>query len=242
MRNRSQSLRGQVALITGASRGIGLAVAQALASQGCHLVIIARNGKALKKVGRELARHGVRVIEKTCDVRSPRSVESLLATVKKQFGHLDILINNAGTAHKNNPVAKLSFAEWRNVIDTNLTAVFLVSRAALPLMRRGATIVNNLSISATRVFPGASAYNASKHGALGFTRTLREELRPRGIRVVALMPGATDTEIWKIFWPDAPREKMMSSQTVAQAIIDALLLPANSTIEDVVIMPTGGAL
>ena len=92
-------------------------------------------------------------------------------------------------------------------------------------MKRGATIVNNLSIAATRVFPGTAAYNASKHGALGFTNTLREELRGKGIRVIALLPGATDTAIWNILWPEAPRKKMMSAETVAQAVLQAILLP-----------------
>ncbi len=93
------------------------------------------------------------------------------------------------------------------------------------MMKRGGTIVNNLSVAATRVFAGSAAYNASKHGALGLTNTLREELRPRGIRVIALLPGATDTDIWTTLWPQAPRKKMMSPETVAAAILQAILLP-----------------
>src|SRR5207245_1190498 len=85
----------------------------------------------------------------------------------------------------------------------------LVTKAALPMMKRGSIIVNNLSIAAKQVFPGSSAYNASKHGALGFTNTLREELRSKGIRVIALLPGATDTAIWNTLWPSAPRKKMI---------------------------------
>jgi short-subunit dehydrogenase len=109
-------------------------------------------------------------------------------------------------------------------------------------MRRGGTIVNNLSIAATQVFAGSSAYNASKHGALGFTDTLREELREKGIRVIALMPGATDTDIWDSLWPKAPRKKMMSSETIAHALVAALALPENSTMEQLTITPTAGAL
>jgi NAD(P)-dependent dehydrogenase (short-subunit alcohol dehydrogenase family) len=120
--------------------------------------------------------------------------------------------------------------------------MFLATREILPLMRRGGTIVNNLSIAAKRVFPGWSAYNASKHGALGLTDTLREELRPRGIRVVALLVGATDTDIWESPWPNAPRKKMMSAETVAGAVVDAILLPADSTVEEVTIRPTAGSL
>ena len=153
-----------------------------------------------------------------------------------------VLINNAGIGHANHPVAELPFPLWRDVIDTNLTGMFLMTQAGLAVMKRGSTIVNNLSISAERVFPGSSAYNASKHGALGFTDSLREDLRPKGIRVIALMPGATDTEIWKTLWPRAPRYKMMSASTVARTVVNALLLPANSTVEKLIVMPTGGAL
>jgi short-subunit dehydrogenase len=109
-------------------------------------------------------------------------------------------------------------------------------------MKRGGTIVNNLSIAANRVFAGSAAYNASKHGALGLTNTLREELRPRGIRVVGLLPGATDTEIWKTLWPQAPRKKMMSVETVAQAVVQAILLPQNATVETIEILPSTGTL
>jgi NAD(P)-dependent dehydrogenase (short-subunit alcohol dehydrogenase family) len=235
-------LSGRVALITGASRGIGLALAKALAVEGCTLILTSRNKTSLEHAGREVTRQGARVVLHACDVRDPNSVADLAATVRKTFRRLDILINNAGIAHASRPVDKLPLKDWRDVIDTNLTGTFIVSRALLPLMKRGATIVNNLSIAATRVFPNSSAYNASKHGALGLTNTLREELRPRGIRVIALMPGATDTDIWTTFWPRAPRRKMMSPDTVANAVVAALMLPPNSTVEDLSILPTSGTL
>ncbi len=235
-------LRGKVALITGANRGIGLAIGRALANEGCDLVLTARDQASLQKAGRELARLGVRVLVDACDVRDPRSVKAMFATLKKQFRKLDILINNAGVAHSNLSVAELPVEAWKEVIDTNLTGLFLVTRAALPFMKRGGAIVNNLSIAAKRVFPGSSAYNASKHGALGFTDTLREELRPRGIRVIALLPGATDTDMWNKLWPDAPRKKMMAPETIATAVVNALALPENSTVEELTIVPTAGTL
>jgi short-subunit dehydrogenase len=102
--------------------------------------------------------------------------------------------------------------------------------------------VNNLSIAATRVFTGSAAYNASKHAALGFTNTLREELRARGIRVIGLQSGATDTDIWKTLWPQAPRKKMMSAETVARAVLDAILLPPGATVETLEILPSVGTL
>jgi NAD(P)-dependent dehydrogenase (short-subunit alcohol dehydrogenase family) len=236
------SLHGKAALITGAGRGIGLAIARALAAEGCRLILTGRTLPPLQKASRELARRGIRVLVETCDVRDPHSVRKLAASARKEFGRIDILINNAGIAQPSLPVEKLAYEDWKAVIDTNLTGTFLVTREILPLMRRGGAIVNNLSIAATRVFAGSSAYNASKHGALGLTNTLREELRPKGIRVIALLPGATDTEIWNTLWPDAPRKKMMSAGTVAQALVSALSLPLDTTVEELTILPSLGAL
>jgi NAD(P)-dependent dehydrogenase (short-subunit alcohol dehydrogenase family) len=184
----------------------------------------------------------VQVLAQSCDVRIPESVDYLFALVRGLHMPLDILINNAGIGHPNRTVGELPYPTWMEVIDTNLNGLFLMTQAALAVMKRGSTIVNNLSISAERVFPGSAAYNASKHGALGFTNTLREELRPKGIRVIALMPGATDTAIWSTLWPKAPRRKMMSAETVARTVVDALLLPENTTVEKVVVMTSSGAL
>jgi NAD(P)-dependent dehydrogenase (short-subunit alcohol dehydrogenase family) len=136
------------------------------------------------------------------------------------------------------PVEELSLEDWRRNLDTNLTGMFLCTRAALPLMHSGGAIINNLSVAARTVFAGEAAYCASKFGALGFTNTLREELRPRGIRVIALIAGATDTDIWNQFMPDAPRDKMLRPEAVASAVVDALTLPENARMEELVITPT----
>ncbi|HEY4762671.1 MAG TPA: SDR family oxidoreductase [Candidatus Sulfotelmatobacter sp.] len=235
-------LRGQVALVTGATRGIGLAIARALAGEGCNLIVTARSESALARVSRELASAQLQVVAHSCDVGDPRSVDALFRAARQRFKRLDILINNAGITHANLPVEKLPFLVWKDVLQTNLNGMFLVTQAALALMKRGGTIVNNLSIAATRVFPGSAAYNASKHGALGLSNTLREELRPRGIRVIALLPGATDTDIWTTLWPQAPRRKMMSPSTVAASVVQAILLPAGATVETLEILPTVGTL
>ena len=235
-------MRGQVALVTGATRGIGLAIARALAEEGCNLILTARSESVLAHVGRELASTKVQILAHGCDVRDPHSVDALFRAIRQRFKRLDILINNAGIAHPNLPVEKLPFPVWKDVLETNLDGMFLVTQAALAMMKRGGTIVNNLSIAATRVFPGSAAYNASKHGALGLTNTLREELRPRGIRVIAVLPGATDTDIWTTLWPQAPRRKMMSAATVATSVVQAILLPTNATVETLQIRPTAGTL
>ena len=239
---KSDLLHGKVALITGATRGIGLAVARALADESCNLILTARDEPALARVSRELAHAKIRLLAHPCDVRDPYSVDLLFRASRQHFGRLDILFNNAGIAHKNLPIERLPYPVWMDVLQTNLSGTFLVTQAALAIMKRGGTIVNNLSIAANRVFPGSAAYNASKHGVLGFTNTLREELRPKGIRVIGLLPGATDTEIWTTLWPQAPRRKMMSPATVARAVVDAILLPPNATVENLEILPSAGAL
>ena len=236
------TLHSRVALVTGATRGIGLAIAQALAAQKCSLVLTGRDVRALNRIAKDLTRHKIQVLAEPCDVRDPDSVDDLFRSIRRRFKRLDILINNAGIAHPNLPIEKLPFPIWQAVLETNLTGTFLVTQAALAMMRRGGTIVNNLSIAANRVFAGSAAYNASKHGALGLTNTLREELRAKGIRVIGLLPGATDTDIWKTMWPQAPRRKMLKPDDVASAVVNSILLPPNATVENLEILPSTGTL
>jgi NAD(P)-dependent dehydrogenase (short-subunit alcohol dehydrogenase family) len=238
----AKAAQSKVAVITGGGRGIGLAMARTFARSGYAVIITGRNAKRLQDAAAELSNPQSKVTAISCDVRDPASVQKLFAEVGKLHSTVDVLINNAGVAHALAPVEKLPVETWKEVIDTNLTGTFLVTRAALPLMRAGGAIVNNLSVAATQPFPGMAAYNASKYGALGFTQALREDLRKRGIRVVALLPGATDTEIWSQFWPDAPREKMVSAETVAEAVLHAVSVPANTAIEEIRIGPAAGVL
>ena len=234
-------LAHKIAVITGASRGIGKAMAECFAGAGCDLALCARDANSLS--ADELAdRHGVRGLAAECDVRSESSVTRFFSVINQCFGRIDILINNAGTVGPAAPVEKVALADWRDAIDTNLTGTFLCTRAALPLMHPGGVIVNNLSVAAKAVFAGQSGYIAAKHGAKGFTGALRLELRERGIRVIGLYPGPTDTGIWNQFWPEAPRARMMSPDTVARATLHAVCLPENATVEELVLAPTAGAL
>lgn len=239
---KSARLTGKVALVTGATGGIGHAIARILAAEGCNLILTGRNESALKKIRGELAGKKIQILAHPCDVRDPHSVDDLFRASRRQFRRLDILVNNAGIAQESLTVDKLPYPIWKDVLATNLDGTFLVTQAALAVMKRGGTIVNNLSIAANRVFAGSAAYNVSKHGALGLTNTLREELRPRGIRVIGLLPGATDTDIWKTLWPQAPRYKMMSAETVARAVVEAIRLPHNATVETLEILPSVGTL
>lgn len=234
-------LLNKIAVVTGASRGIGFAIAQQLAAAGCSLALCSRNTKFIPE--QEFAdQNDVRVLVHECDVRSESSVRDFFRAVRDRYSTIDFLINNAGSVHPAATVEELPLTDWRDVIDTNLTGTFLCTQAALPIINRGGAIVNNLSVAATLAFPSQSGYIAAKHGAKGFTDALREELRPRGIRVIALMPGATDTDIWNTLWPTAPRERMIRPDTVAAAVVHALTTPPESSVDELVITPTAGAL
>jgi len=240
-------LRGQVAVVTGGSRGIGHAIAGALAAEGCNVVITGRRAATLNQSAAQMAKSvGTRsqsqIVPFVCDVRDPELVADLFAEVKKLFGKLDILVNNAGVSQAPASVEETSLDLWRDMVDTNLTGTFLCTRAGLPLMKGGATIINNISAAAKQVFPKFAAYTAAKTGAFGFTLSLREELMPRGIRVTALMPGATDTDIWEQIMPNAPRERMIDVGSVAQAVLYAVLLPPEANLSELLLTPTGGAL
>jgi NAD(P)-dependent dehydrogenase (short-subunit alcohol dehydrogenase family) len=232
----------KVAVITGGSRGIGLAIAEAFAEAKYKVTILAREATRLQAAVDKLKSRGLLIQSQVCDVIDATSVESAFAQISAKHNQIHVLVNNAGVAHALASAEKLSLETWKQVIDTNLTGTFLVTRAALSLMQSGGTIVNNLSVAAIQPFAGMSAYNASKYGAYGFTQALREDLRKSGIRVLALLPGATDTDIWSQFWPDAPREKMVSPRTVAEAVVHAVSAPANISIDEIRLGPASGVL
>ena len=238
----NQELQGKTAVVTGGSRGIGLAIARELARNGCRVAIAGRNPQALEAAVSELKNEGLSLSAKRCDVSDPDQVHEFFQAVGERFGTLDFLINNAGAAHALANIDKLSVEEFRRVVDVNLTGTFLCCRAAIPLMKSGGAIVNNLSVASLQPFAGMSAYNASKAGALMLTNTLREELRGQGIRVMALIPGAIDTDIWQQFWPDAPREKMVSPHDVARAVTLALTVPQNTSVDEIRMGPAAGTL
>jgi NAD(P)-dependent dehydrogenase (short-subunit alcohol dehydrogenase family) len=235
-------LSGKVALITGASRGLGFAMAEALAEQGCSLWLAGRDTALLGHALSDLAKYKVSLFASECDVREPESVARMLLDFRRKHKRLDILINNAGIAPPSKFIAHLPLEDWFNTLATNLSGPFLVTQAALSQMKAGGIIVNNLSVAARQTFPGSAAYCASKAGLLAFTNVLREELRAKKIRVLALIPGATDTEIWDTLWPAAPRKKMMKPETVAGAVVNAILTPADASLDELHINPPGGAL
>jgi NAD(P)-dependent dehydrogenase (short-subunit alcohol dehydrogenase family) len=237
-----KELAGKTAVVTGGSRGIGLGIARELAAHGCRVVIAGRDPLALESAVAQLKSEGISLSAKCCDISKPEQVGEFFQAVGERFGTLDFLVNNAGAAHALANVDRLSPEEFRRVIDVNLLGTFFCCHSAIPLMKAGGIIVNNLSVAAHQPFAGMSAYSASKAGALALTNTMREELRGQGIRVLALIPGAVDTDIWQQFWPEAPRDKMMSSQDVARAVVLALAMPQNTSIDEIRMGPAAGTL
>jgi NAD(P)-dependent dehydrogenase (short-subunit alcohol dehydrogenase family) len=243
--NPNQRLAGKVAVITGGSSGIGYAIAQAFAREGSSVVITGRNEQKLNAAAAKLSAivtNDAKAVPQLCDVREPYSVDALFDMVQTRFGRVDILVNNAGISQPPTAVEQTSVEMWREMIDINLSGVFLCTRAALPLMSRGGTIINNLSAAAKQVFPQFAAYTAAKTGAYGLTLSLREELMPSGIRVTALMPGATSTDIWQQIMPGASREGMMDVASVAEAVLYAVLLPPSANLAELFLTPTAGAI
>jgi len=235
-------LTGKTAVVTGGSRGIGLGIARELARSGCRVAIAGRDSRALESAVEQFKNEDLSLSAKRCDISNSDQVQEFFQAVRERFRSLDFLINNAGAAHHLANVDRLAPEDFRRVIETNLVGTFLCCRAAIPLMNSGAVIVNNLSVAAHQAFAGMSGYNASKAGALAFTNTLREELRGQGIRVMAMIPGAVDTDIWEQFWPDAPRAKMVSTQDVARAVVLTLTMPANTSVDEIRIGPASGTL
>jgi NAD(P)-dependent dehydrogenase (short-subunit alcohol dehydrogenase family) len=191
-----KALEGRVALITGASRGLGKAIALELGREDATLVLIGRDETKLNETAAGAAHLGADVHTFVTDVTHEQQVQSLKKRIEGQFGRVDILINNAGI-NLRTPLVDFTLAEWRNVIDTNLTSAFLMCHYFVPMMRgRGYGRIINVASTMSHVsLPGRTAYSASKAGLLGLTRALALELANDGITVVAISPGAFATEL-----------------------------------------------
>jgi 3-oxoacyl-[acyl-carrier protein] reductase len=235
--NVQRPLDGKVALVTGASRGIGLAIARSLAGMGARLSLCARDAKKLQLEADELRRDGASVVAVPADVRRAGEIASLVKQTEQSLGPIDILVNNAGIGYFA-PIQEASEADWDAVLDTNLKAVFLLSKAVAPGMiaRRGGHVINIASLAGKNSFAGGGIYCASKWGLLGLTGCLAEDLRPFGIRVSAVCPGSVATD----FSPHTGRDtsKMLQPEDVAHAVETILTQAPQSFISEVVLRPT----
>jgi 3-hydroxybutyrate dehydrogenase len=184
----------RTALVKGGGRGIGRAIALALGGKGTTVVVTGRTRRDLLSAAKEVERRGGKALAVTMDVSDERSVARGMAAVRKAVRRVDVLVNNAGVGG-GDYVAGSDVARWRRTIDTNLVGMYLVSRHAIPLMGTGGRIVNLSSVLGRFGVPGYTAYCASKHGVLGFTRALALELVAKGITVNAVCPGWVDTEM-----------------------------------------------
>jgi 3-oxoacyl-[acyl-carrier protein] reductase len=236
-------LTGQVAVVTGAGRGIGRAIAHALGREGAAVVLAARSEPELEGVAREIQQAGGRALAVPTDVRQEAAVEALARRVLAEWRQVDVLVNAAGVATFA-PVTDSKLDDWDQMLAVNLRGAVLCCRALLPAMigRRRGTIVNVGSVVTSRSLTGSAAYTASKYGLLGFSRVLAEEMRPHAVRVGVLSAGATDTPLWDAM-PGAPaRDRMLRPDQVAEAVLLMAGLGPNATLEEVTLLPAGGIL
>jgi NAD(P)-dependent dehydrogenase (short-subunit alcohol dehydrogenase family) len=225
-------------LITGASRGIGRAIAEKLANSDTTLILHGRDRDALSETCRLASARSARTIPLLHELSDPSQIDKLVDEIGAE---LDVLVNNAGVAVVK-PLDAISLDEWNRTLAVNVTAPFLLTQKLSRNMKEGASIVNILSIAAKTGFANWSSYCMSKFALEGFSQSVREELRPRGIRVLNIYPAATDTEIWDPVAGDWPREKMMSANEIAEAVAYALSRPADVAAEKISLTKTSGSL
>jgi 3-oxoacyl-[acyl-carrier protein] reductase len=205
------------------------------------VVATSRSRRELDGLVREIALKGGRAIAFVCDVTSSRSVASTARRVLRRFGRVDVLVNNAGVTYFKS-LRETSQLEFDEVIAANLRGTFLCTKAVIDSMvrRRSGHIINIISVAALKSFLDSAAYSASKAGALALTNVLREEVRRFNIKVTAVIPGATRTEMWSRSAREKYGHRMMSAEDVAQIIVEMFQAPKRAHIEEIVVRPQLG--
>lgn len=241
-RKRSHS-KTPVILITGASQGIGAAIAKTFAREikGCRIALVARTAKKLATVQRACAKLGANAVAFACDVSDDQAVARLKREVTKEFGTVNVLVNNAGL-FAGAPLLELSVESFDQMIASNLRSVFLMTRAFVPGMvkaKRG-DVFNMSSIAGLVAYPGGAGYSAAKFGVTGLSKVMREELKDQGVRVCTVYPGATMSPSWD--GADVPAERMMPAEDIAQAFYDVYRMSRRTVVEEIVLRPQLGDL
>src|SRR5579863_442408 len=233
---KERTLKGKTALVTGGSRGIGLAIAHTLGELGANVSICARDAHRLERAVSELKARGISTLGIHADVTLAADVELLVQKTQTSLGPIEILINNAGTGYFG-PVQAATEAVWDSVLDTNLKGVFLLSKAVAKGMieRRGGHIINIASLAGKNAFAGGAIYCASKWGLLGMTECMAEDLRAYGIRVSAICPGTVATD----FSPHAGKDpsKMLQPDDIAHVVEMIVTQAPQSFISEVLLRP-----
>jgi len=233
-----QPLAGQVAVITGAGRGIGAAIARKLAGMGAATVLCGRTKAHLDSVTRDIAASDGRAQAMICDVSDLASVEAAGDAVRSAFGKIDILVNNAGVGGFSRPLHQMDPSEWDSILNTNLRGVYFMIRAFAPMMiaARSGHIINISSIAGKNALPNGAAYAASKWGLNGLSYSVAEELRAHNIRVAVLCPGSTNTELSPHVGKDA--SKMLQPEDIAHAVAMLVTQAPQSFVSEMILRPT----
>jgi 3-oxoacyl-[acyl-carrier protein] reductase len=235
-----KSVEDKCALVTGGTRGIGLAIARRLASSGSRVFICARNGEEVSEVVERLGRElGVSVYGGACDVRDPEAVRAMFEEAERKLGGLDVLVNNAGVGSHSH-VEQMGLEEWSATIETNLSGVFYCCHEALPLMKKrgGGFIINIGSLAGKNAFAGGAAYCASKAALISFSESLMQEVRYDHIRVSCVMPGSVNTSFGRGGEQDAATTWKLSPEDVAEVVYGLLTLDPRATASRVELRPS----
>ncbi|MGQ9473158.1 MAG: SDR family NAD(P)-dependent oxidoreductase [Candidatus Caldatribacteriaceae bacterium] len=229
-----EKLPGKVTLITGATRGIGRAIARLLAEKGLHLGLNGRSEEALRDLAEELRSWGVKVEVYPGDLSKVEVPAQIVQKLVEDFGGLDVLINNAGVA-LSRPLESTTVEEWDFQMAVNARAPFLLVKAALPYLRRSEvpTIINIASVVATKGYVNQAAYTASKHALLGFTKVLAREMHPEGIRVHVISPGGVATDLITDMRPDIPPSTLIQPEEIAQIVWFLLSQRGNAMVDEI---------
>lgn len=231
------------AVITGASKGLGKAIALALAKKGINLFITSRSESDLDNVKQELLaiNPAIKVFYSPCDVSVKEQVNSLAKSILSVFREVDILINNAGVFLSGNIANELE-SNLEIQMNTNLYSAYHLTRAILPNMlhKKSGHIINICSIASIAPYPNGSSYCISKFALLGFSKCLREELKDSGIRVTSILPGATWSDSWS--GVDLPTDRLMQADDVAKVVVCAIELSPTAVLEEIILRPQLGDL